>query len=383
MDLKVLPHSIMQKKSHSFKAQHPMFKYEVPAVSEDIKEKLLKASNVVVIGMGGSVIPLKAFADAADLNEQIHFVDTVDPRCWRRVLALTNPVFCLVSKSGETLEVKALMAELVAAKKISDCIIVTDKKNGFLRDYSNKHGVPSLEIPSDIGGRFTNFTVFHRAVLERFGADFNSLLDRAKKLRDELKTNSDILETLFENLFVGHQKNLILWAYGERLHGLAVWVQQALAESLGKRSKEGKRMGNLPIVLKGPQDQHSVLQLLIDGPQERALWFLTPKGLGKRTKRELTDYPDIFNKVGLNETLNILAESTYKTFEERLENKETSQPLARWNFEDGLYDVVEMLVIVQALVEYAGEKLHLNAFDQPGVERGKQIARELVSSYAS
>jgi glucose-6-phosphate isomerase len=378
MDLSILP-ILEARHEEEFNAEHPMFEYNVPAVNDEAKACLAKADHIVVIGMGGSVLPLKAFVYAADLQNKVHFVDTVDPTYWERITQIPNAVYCLVSKSGATLEVKTVMAELVESGKIKDCLVVTDSQNGFLREYASEHKLPSLDIPSDIGGRFTNFTVFHRAVLEKFGVDFDSMLTQAQKVRDMLKEKPLVLNHLFENMFESGRKNLVIWAYGERLYGFAQWVQQALAESLGKKNKKGLRVGNLPIVLKGPQDQHSVLQLLVDGPQERDLWFFVPKESETRPNRNLKNFPEEFNKMGMANVLDILAESTYRTFLERLEKDDTAQPLARWIFREGMNDIVSSVVIVQALVEYSGKRLKIDAFDQPGVERGKEIARGLLA----
>ncbi|MDB5036570.1 MAG: phosphoglucose isomerase [Bacteriovoracaceae bacterium] len=381
MHLKILP-DISHPEKKSFKALHPMFTYDVPPTPPDIKEKFAKAQNFVVIGIGGSTIPLKVFLDVAELNDHVHIVETVDSCRWKKVKHLKDVLFCVVSKSGETLEIKTLLGELVTEKLLDRTIAITDPAKGSLRKFASENKIPTLDIPSDIGGRFTNFTPFHRALLERFGIRFTDLMEHAKKVSESLKKDSSILEKLFIQTFKSSKENLILWAYGERFAGLASWVQQVVAESLGKKTNAGKRVGIFPIVLKGPEDQHSVLQLLMDGPQRNAFWFFVPDSSDGQVKRNLPEPLKELNRLSMDQILNVLAESTIKTFEERLGHSETLQPLSVFTLR-GMEDVVEAITVVQAFIEYAGEKLEVSAFDQPGVERGKQIAREIIKKLSS
>ena len=362
MQFKILPDSATSEKKFSFNAVHPMFRYEVAEVDSKILERFRQAGVIVVVGMGGSVLPLKAFVDFFKLQSKIFLLDTVDPDRFEIIKSLPNPLFCIVSKSGETLEIKALLDQIIEAGFSKNILTVTDSESGFLREFTKRGNLLSLPIPADIGGRFTNFTVFHRALLESQGIPFAPLLQQAKKMVEHFKNDTTVLEKLFQQVFGSERHSLILWTYGDRTFGLAAWMQQVLAESLGKKTKKGERRGILPVVLKGPQDQHSVLQLLSDGPQDKVLWFFSA-----------------FHGGGvLAEALSILMESTFKAFEERLANSETNQPIARFDLEANPEFLVEMIVMIQAFTEYAADRLQVNAFDQPGVERGKEIARELT-----
>ncbi len=379
MELKVWKQGLPESTPSKLRAEHPMFRYSVPAVEPLIRDKIAQAKNIIVIGIGGSSIPLEVFLDACDLRQSIHIADTVDARRWEKLKTLENPLFFAVSKSGETLEIKALISEVLASGLKDKLIAVTDPSKGTLRDWVKRENILSLEIPSDIGGRFTHFTPFHRALLESKGINFDSLLTLARQKIESLQKNPEILETLFQMLFGTKKDNLILWSYGDRFLGLARWIQQAIAESLGKLTKAGVRLGMMPIVLQGPQDQHSVLQLLMEGPQRNAFWFFTPSERPTSFTRTLEAPFDSLSRIGLPDVQRILFDSTIKSFEERLNLPETYQPMAQWQLSPQLEDIVTTLVTVQALIEYAGDRLTINPFDQPGVERGKQIARELLS----
>ena len=208
------------------------------------------------------------------------------------------------------------------------------------------------------------------------------MLSRASNKIEALKKDPALLESLYAQVFLSKKPIQVLWAYGQALQGLAQWAQQAIAESLGKRTKAGKRVGVFPVVLKGPEDQHSVLQLLTEGPQHQSFWFFIPESMKIHVDRKLPADLAQFEKLGLEDALDVLGEATFKTFEERLKNDETLQPLARFDLATNLEDVSETVALIQAFVEYSANRLQINAFDQPGVERGKQLAREIMKARA-
>lgn len=349
--------------SHRFGAKHPLFLFQDTDLPHGISEWMKKFEHFVIVGMGGSSLPLKVFVDAASLGDRIHFLDHLSSEALDRFLKLPQSLFCIVSKSGETLEVQTLMAEILKRSPQADLLIVTDPEKGSLRKLATERAIKTLPIPSAIGGRFTHFTPLHRALLERFQVDFSALVSQAEKKRDELKKDSSVLAKIFAIFFEHSNRNLVLFAYGSKLLGLAEWIQQAIAESLGKKTKAGNRCGIFPIVLKGPQDQHSVLQLLMDGPQTNILWFL---GMDEKASE-------------LKKVEKILEDSTFQSFQERLSNAETRQPLIRWALQNDMKEITDAIVTIDAFIEYAADRLEINAFDQPGVERGKQIARELLT----
>lgn len=379
MKFEVLPPLDSSLAPEKFNAMHALFKYEVGTTNPAFLKHLKKSKFIIVVGLGGSVLPLKAFVDFFQLQERVLFLDTVDPIRWHRFSKLKGAVFCVVSKSGETFEIKALLAELIAARRIKDLLIVTDEKKGMLRTFAEQQKIQTLSIPSEIGGRFTNFSVFHQAVLEACGIKFKPLLKCAKDFAEFLKKDSRFLSDLHQQLFNAGKSILVLWGYGDRSLGFCQWAQQVIAESLGKINIRRERIGITPIALQGPQDQHSVLQILSDGPQDKVIWFFETKMAKSTRVRKLKEPFNAFNRVGLSEGLSILCESTFQTFKERLENPETAQPIARFQWAS-VEDFVQSIVLIQALTEYSASILKLNAFDQPGVERGKEIARSLLKA---
>lgn len=348
-----------------------MFRLESVPSSATLQQALKKFDRVLVFGLGGSILPLRALVAAEELEEKIICWDDLDLRGLDKILSDPKTLVALVSKSGETLEIQAWLSELWGKVPKERWLMVTDKTKGRLRSFTDKEKLLSIEIPSDIGGRFTHFSPFHRLLLEWAGVDYEKGLQAAVSERDRLKADASELENLFQKFYAAERvRELVLWGYGRAGYAFAAWAQQALAESLGKKSKS-LRHGKTCVLLRGSQDQHSVLQHLMDGPQFHGLWFFVEE----RSLEEREAHP------GLN-ALSVLAEATRRSFEERLSNPETAQVIETWKFPLGLQEMAKAVIRLQAFVEYAGERMGIDAFDQPGVERGKEIARELMANSA-
>lgn len=365
----------------SFDAQHPMFRLEVEQVAKDFEDFLSKGEEVVVVGMGGSSLPLKVFVDFFSLQNKIILLDSPDPDfVQRQLFGCKKPVFCIVSKSGGTLEVAALLCHLLQSYSTRDFAVVTDPNQGLLLDWAKENQLPRAVIPPEIGGRFTNFTSFHEALLGRFDKNFQSVLLGAREEIASLKKDASPLAALSKAFMERPGSAHILWAYGEKLLGLAQWMQQALGESLGKRDKNNNRKGSLPVVLSGPQDQHSVLQLLADGPQDKLLWFLDFESFTKSPSFE--EVPQEFSYLkgsSLDKVMKVLSRSTYQSFVERNQDEDSYQPLIHWRLEKNEASLGRAIARVQALIEYHGREINVNPFDQPGVEHGKKIAKKLMA----
>lgn len=355
-----------------------MFQYRLEEVPPDLTEWISSFERLLVLGFGGSVLPLRIFVESAGLGEKII--------CWDRLsrppFFAQKTLYCVVSKSGETLEVKALLRDLLPDLGPDNLLCVTDPERGALREWQTQNSFRSLPIPQEIGGRFTHFSVFHRALLESQGISMSALLDRAKKKRDALMKDSSELEEIADIFFKPQAPPCFaLWAYGAAHEAFAAWAQQALAESLGKKDSAGRRYGKLPFLLKGPQDQHSVLQYLVDGPQNQGLWLMAPKPEVEPPWESSSKIPKFLQTLSgqsLSKIEWILAESTYRSFLESNESGDTHSPLLRWSFSRSLEEMTEKIVVIQAFVEAMGQSWGIDAFNQPGVERGKGIARKLL-----
>lgn len=362
-----------------FKAEHPMFQYQSSEADLSFRDRFRAIKKIVVIGMGGSTLPLGVFRSALVLEGMIELWSDLEFSAQLSSLEIESTVFCLVSKSGTTLEVQATAASLLS-KVPSDRFVVVSDEASPLEIWAKEKNIPFCKIPKEMGGRFTNFTDFHRVLMEALGFSFIEWLRLARSKIEELKKDPSRLERMFQQIFGADKSNLILWSYGRKSLGLAKWMQQVLAESLGKLDSKRHRKGIFPIVLEGPQDQHSVLQYLTDGPQDHVLWFLESHPESDEVLAAADAFPMVAGQ-SLSKISAILAESTYRTFQERLSKPETAQRLLRWKLGSSIENYVEAIVTMQAFIEYAATRLGVNAYDQPGVERGKQIAKDLLKSF--
>lgn len=367
------------KECSDFKAEHPMFQYQSSEADLGFRDRFRAIKKIVVIGMGGSTLPLGVFRSALVLEEMIELWSDLEFSAQLSELEIESTVFCLVSKSGTTLEVQATAASLLS-KVPSDRFVVVSDEASPLEIWAKEKNIPFCKIPKEMGGRFTNFTDFHRVLMEALGFSFIEWLRLARSKIEELKKDPSRLERMFQQIFGADKSNLILWSYGRKSLGLAKWMQQVLAESLGKLDSRRHRKGIFPIVLEGPQDQHSVLQYLTDGPQDHVLWFLESHPESDEVLAAADAFPMVAGQ-SLSKISAILAESTYRTFQERLSKPETAQRLLRWKLGSSIENYVEAIVTMQAFIEYAATRLGVNAYDQPGVERGKQIAKDLLKSF--
>jgi glucose-6-phosphate isomerase len=239
----------------------------------------------LLLGIGGSALGARAaleLAEVAGLQPgPLRILDTVDP--WQVADALEWASACqaklmVVSKSGTTLEVLALLEACLAqglevGTMIGDPLSATGStpiRERLARVVGSEHC--ELAIPADVGGRWSVFTAVGQAPLRAANLDAHALVDAAKRelgrIQDPTQPDSrgPLLRTLAWRL-ANPAAHAVLWCYTEALVAWAAWQQQLECESLGRTRDDGSRTGELLCVLRGPADQHSVAQLLLDGPR--------------------------------------------------------------------------------------------------------------------
>ena len=241
----------------------------------------------LVLGMGGSALGTRAalaMAGAgADVPHEVRVLDTVDPDAARRDLAwasAANAHLMVVSKSGSTIEIKwlldaALEAGLGGTGALT--LICDPDPTDLDRRLAEAGREPvRLSMPADVGGRYSVFTAVGQAPLHAAGLAGDALLVGAVAERERLTagdeaTVADHLAPLrWRDAHAGSAQ--LLWCYSDALLPWAAWLQQLDCESLG-RARSGAPVGDLATVLRGPADQHSVAQLLLDGPQRHRILY--------------------------------------------------------------------------------------------------------------
>jgi glucose-6-phosphate isomerase len=370
-----------------------------------------RCDNFVVVGIGGSALGNIALHSALNHPEYNHLVrparrgprlfvpDNIDPDRIAALLDavdLDNTVFNVISKSGGTAETmseflvirEALVRKLGPERHVEHVVITTDPQAGELREIVKHFGYTSLPIPSDVGGRFSVLSAVGLLSAAVTGIDIHKMLhgaaemdalcQRSKKLWENPALTGAALHYLMDK---AKGKNIqVMMPYAHALRDVADWFRQLWAESLGKRVDRAGRTvhaGQTPENALGVTDQHSVLQLYMEGPFDKVITFLTVDEF-RATVAIPPAFPDFDTLQYLGgHTLNELINTEQRATEAALtQNRRPNCAirLARVDEES----VGALLYLLEMQTAYAGELYNVNAFDQPGVELGKDFTCGLM-----
>ena len=365
-----------------------------------------KYDDVVILGIGGSALGPIALRTALRpsgwnmLNDQarsgyprLHVLDNVDPETIAALLgrlALARTLFIVTSKSGGTAETMSQFlivhsrlesAKLDVAKHF---VFITDPKQGALRPLADRLKVPALDIPPSVGGRFSVLTPVGTLPAALIGIDVRSLLAGAGAMAKrcdsgDLAANPAGVYAMLQWLADTQLKKSIavFMPYSDPLRDFAAWFVQLWAESLGKKRPDGTSVGSTPIPALGATDQHAQVQLFMEGPADKTVTFVAIKERGTDVK-----IPAAFSDV---KELGYLAGHSLSELID-VEQRATAGALARrgrpnMTFHLDRVDashVGELMMLLEIATAYAGQLYGIDAFNQPGVELGKQFAYALL-----
>ncbi|NVB41240.1 hypothetical protein G6O69_25600 [Pseudenhygromyxa sp. WMMC2535] len=242
----------------------------------------------LLLGFGGSALGARAaleFAEVAGMRPgPVRILDAVDPAVVKDALewaTARGASVMVVSKSARTIEVLTLL-EACLARDLRVSTMISDPDPGGedtapIRARVRAAGANTLEleIPPEVGGRWSVFTAVGQAPLRAANLDPMLLTGAAMRERDRMRaTGSAELARSIAWRGAHPGPFSVLWCYSEVLMHFAAWVQQLECESLGRLREDGSRVGELVCPLRGPADQHSVAQLLLDGPQHGRVTIL-------------------------------------------------------------------------------------------------------------
>ena len=363
-------------------------------------------TDAVVLGIGGSSLGARALRDAARPATldglELHVSENIDPESFGDLLdslPLDTTLFVVVTKSGTTVETMGkfavvfgrLVDELGAERAASQVVAVTSPDSGELRKLARRHDFETFSIPPNVGGRFSVLSPVGLVPLALAGYPIGDLLEGAAAARDrflEASPEENAILTATADIYTLYQRGvaeLVMMAYSDRLETLVDWFRQLWAESLGKahnRSGEEVHTGMTPIKAVGTIDQHSQVQLYMEGPARRMVTFLGVDQFDTEVTIPQSD--------GLPEGLSHLADrSLGEVLEAELDGtqralQEAGRPTTRWSFARlEARPVGSFLVAWETITALMGELLDIDAFDQPGVELGKKIAHGLLGDPAN
>jgi len=257
----------------------------------DTKHELESITDVVVVGIGGSSLGAKAVYNFLkplnNLARRLHFLDSTDPiainSCCQK-LNLNTSHFLIISKSGTTIETIAIYKYLRGITSNSPqnrapFTFITDKGSA-LEEHASDINALVVNIPDNVGGRFSVLSSVGVIPLALAGVNVEELLQGANKTKQSFFEAGHLQDALLKKATF-YAKNSTtyninaIFSYTESLQSFNQWYVQLWGESLGKRQLNSAfNVGQTPIGLTGPKDQHSFLQLLIEGTRNKTVTFI-------------------------------------------------------------------------------------------------------------
>ena len=333
--------------------------------------KNLKKQNFFrLIGMGGSTLGAKAIYKFLQdkTKKKFVFIDNLKPKLSKYEKS-NEAVNIIISKSGNTLETISNTNILINQK--SKNIFITEKKNSYLLNLAHKIKAEVFEHKNYIGGRYSVLSEVGMLPAELMGFD-----ERKFKRLNLLINNNNFLKKLIINVdatlkFIKQGKfNSIILNYDEKSENLFKWYQQLIAESLGKKSK-----GLLPMISNMPKDNHSLLQLYLDGPKKNFFTFFNV--LEKKSeiinKKNILNTHEYLKNKSIFQILNSQKKATENIFKKR-KLPFRSFELLRRN-EETLGELFCFFILETILL---GRALKVNPFDQPSVELVKKETKKIL-----
>ncbi|MCM2280559.1 MAG: glucose-6-phosphate isomerase [Bdellovibrionaceae bacterium] len=351
--------------------------------------------SLVVLGMGGSSLGGRAVLQALGRPEstrELIFIDNVDSdRFWSWLKSrkdFDEVHWAIVSKSGNTIETLT-MAEAAdqylrasGFKKLSaNTTVISETDDNPLMRWARKEGVATLEIPKDVGGRFSVLSPVGMFPAAFYGLDIQKFRSGATWALGQ----DDLCARLVAHSLASFRREewiTLFWSYADGLREFGLWTQQLWAESLGKRvARDGKPAprASTPIPAIGSSDQHSILQQVMEGARDKFVWFFRvgqSEEPGPVIEKNLFDCQALMQGKGMGQLFQAMAEATREALAQQ---SVQSLTLKTQRLDEESLGALFMLM--QLTVGAVGEALDINAFDQPGVELGKTLAkRSLLGS---
>ena len=335
------------------------------------KKTLKKFKNTLeyrVIGMGGSSLGAQAIYDFLNfkIKKKFFFVNNLKKNYSKKNKNHTNLV---ISKSGNTIET-IVNANLLIKKKDRNIFITENKKN-YLHILAERLKADIIHHNDYIGGRYSVLSEVGMLPAELMGLNVNNF----KQLNNLIK-NKSFFNALISNVsstlyFIKNKKfNSVIINYDEKSENLLKWYQQLIAESLGKQNK-----GLLPIISSMPKDNHSVMQLYLDGFKNNffTFFYVNERKSEKLNNSQILSTKDYLKNKNLQDIIFAQKKATenvfnkknipFRSFEIKKRNEKTLGELF-------CFFILETILI--------GKSLNLNPYDQPAVELIKQETKKLL-----
>ena len=327
-----------------------------------------KINNFNIIGMGGSILGTQAIYSFLKfkIKKKFFFFNNLNSKI--NTKSNLKKANIIVSKSGNTLETILNSSFFL---KSSKNVIITEKKNSYLTRLAKKLKTEIIEHKNYIGGRYSVLSEVGMLPSELMGLDTK----RFKKFNELIK-NKKFINNLIDNTICIYKliqkgvTNSVLLNYDESSHEFLKWYQQLTSESLGKKNK-----GIFPIISSMPRDNHSLLQLYLDGPKNNFYTFFSvkEKNSTKLKKEYLIDEMKKNKNKKVYDFINYQKVATENVFREKRLPFRSFEIVNR--NEDSLGELFTFFILETILL---ANLLKINPLDQPSVELVKKETRRLL-----
>lgn len=376
---------------------HTFERVDLIASSKKIYKQFQSRKVFVHIGIGGSSLGPEMLVNALLKNDQkFIFINNIDPDEIHSQLQSLNQyktedcLFYFVSKSGgtaETMSALAIVTNYLAEKNIKTndlknyFVFATDPVKSELLELGLELNITCLEVPSNVGGRFCALTPVGYLPALFAGIDVDLLvagaLDAQKICLEESSTNLLIQTAEFlmaQKIELGINQTVMM-PYSSKLRSFSFWFTQLWAESLGKKNNLAGQVVNVgftPIVAYGATDQHSQVQLFMEGPNDKCMILLEVEKFSHDYKLASSISSNNLRKLSgfsLSQLMKAELEGTMKAL---IEN---GRPVIHIKLEkNDEYHLGGLILFFESLTALMGDYLMIDPFDQPGVEAGKIYA---------
>ena len=353
-----------------------------------------EVESIVVIGIGGSSLGAKAVYEfikpVKTLSRKLYFFESTDPVNITTLLSklqLEKTHFLVISKSGTTVETFSIYKYIYSLHNDASSYTFITDPGSPLEQYAEHIGSAVLHLPANVGGRFSVLSVVGLIPLALCGIDIKALIEGAKQVKESFFGAGYMQETLLNKAvyYAKHHAQYhinCLFAYSESLKYFCEWYVQLWGESLGKHQRHSAfHVGLTPIGLIGPKDQHSFLQLIMEGTRDKSVTFIQIEDFN-----DTITIPDItLPHLESLDTLNTLPFSTLinmqcdSVMEALLEQKDIPVDLITIPKADES-NIGALIFYYELLTSLVGELIDVNTYDQPGVEAGKIILKRKLKA---
>jgi len=374
--------------------------YSLPYVdTSSLKTNLdnlnFKQKQIAIIGIGGSTLGTYAIYNFLKyhkqknetLKKELFFFESTDPVNLNGMinqLNLKDTLFIVISKSGTTIETISIFKYLSSLIKMSkENLLIITESDSKLHSFAESNKITTFEIPKNVGGRFSVLSNVGLVPLYLAGFDIDELLNGARKISTSFFEQNSLYTHLLKKARTYYEYKDVynvnaVFSYSQLLDGFNKWYIQLWGESLGKIDANNINQGLTPIGLLGPVDQHSFLQLIVEGKRDKTVTFIKIKDFKDDTK--IASIPlnsleelDYINGLDFRELINLQADATIASVQEYKKDI----PIDLIEIEEiNEFEIGTLLFYYELLTSIVGKFLRINTYNQPGVESGKIILKE-------